>query len=52
MKTINESILIKYGIDNLLGTKYGNGTNNKELIIKEGYLPIHNCGNLIYKYIK
>lgn len=52
MNTINESILNKYGIDNLLGTHYGKGTNNKELIIKEGYLPIPNCGNLIYTYKK
>lgn len=47
---INESILIKYGIDNLLGTSYGKGTDNKELIRKEGYLPIYNCGNLIYEW--
>lgn len=50
MNTINDSILNKYGIDNLLGTHYGKGTNNKELMIKEGYLPIPNCGNLIYVY--
>lgn len=48
--TINESILIKYGIDNLLGTNYGKHTDNKELIVKEGYLPVYNCGNLIYNY--
>lgn len=52
MKIINESILNKYGIDNLLGTHYGKGTNNKELIIKEGYLPIPNCGNLTFEYKK
>lgn len=52
MNVINESILNKYGIDNLLGTHYGLHTNNKELIIKEGYLPIPNCGNLIYTYKK
>lgn len=49
-KVINESILIKYGIDNLLGTSYGKGTDNKELILKEGYLPVYNCGNLIYEW--
>ena len=50
MKIINESILSKYGIDNLLGTKYGKGADNKKLIIQHGYLPIPNCGNLIYTY--
>ena len=47
---INESILMKYGIDNLLGTKYGKNTDNRELILKEGYLPVYNCGNLIYEW--
>lgn len=52
MNIIHDSILNKYGIDNLLGTHYGKGTNNKELMIKEGYLPVPNCGNLIYVYNK
>lgn len=47
---INESILMKYGIDNLLGTSYGKNTNNRELILKEGYLPVYNCGNFIYEW--
>lgn len=49
-KTINESILMKYGIDNLLGTNYGKGTNNKELILQEGFFPVYNSGNLIYEW--
>lgn len=50
MNVINESILMKYGVDKLLKTNYGKGANNRELIMKHGYLPIHNCGNLIYEW--
>lgn len=35
--TINESILIKE-------------PDTKELVQKDGYLPIYNCGNLIYEW--
>ena len=52
MEVINESMLMKYGVDNLLHTNYGKGTDNKELIIKHGYLPVYNCGNLIFIWKK
>lgn len=52
MDVVNESILMKYGIDKLLKTNYGKGTNNRELIMKHGYLPIHNCGNIVYDWHK
>ena len=52
MNVINESMLMRYGVDNLLHTNYGPGTDNREMIIKHGYLPVYNCGNLIYVWKK
>lgn len=52
MNVINESMLMKYGVDNLLHTNYGKGADNRELMIKHGYLPVYNCGNLIFTWHK
>jgi len=52
MDVINESMLMKYGVDNILHTNYGKGTNNKELIMKHGYMKLYNCGNLIFIWSK
>jgi G:T-mismatch repair DNA endonuclease (very short patch repair protein) len=52
MHVINESMLMRYGVDSILGTDYGKGTDNKELIMKHGYLPVYNCGNLIFTWHK
>lgn len=52
MNVINESMLMKYGVDNLLHTNYGKGADNREMIMKHGYLPVYNCGNLIYIWNK
>lgn len=51
-KPINESLLMKYGIDNILNTHYGKNASNKQCMIKENYIPVCNCGNLIYEYKK
>lgn len=50
MRTINESLLMKLGADKLLNTNYGIGVNNQDIMIKEGFLPVHNCGNLIFTW--
>ena len=48
MKHFNQSSLIWIGADKLIGTNYGKGSNNTEIVIKHGYVPIYNCGLAVY----
>lgn len=34
----------KLGVDKLLGTNYGKGTSNKDLMVNEGFVAIYDCG--------
>jgi group I intron endonuclease len=40
-KFITESQLIKYGVDNLIGTNYGKGINNESILIENGWGKEH-----------
>ena len=42
------SSLSKLGADNLLGTNYGKGTDNEEIVLKNGYKKVYNCGQNVY----
>lgn len=44
--------ILKKGVDNILGTSYGKGKNNVELMIKEGYVRVYNSGMRKYIYTK
>jgi len=43
-KHITGNLLLRYGVDILLGTNYGKGTNNRELMLQEGFAQIFDCG--------
>ncbi len=51
---ISNNSLIRQGADRLLGTSYGSiensGLNNKEIMAKEGFLPIYTAGNRIFRW--
>lgn len=51
-RKITDLALILRGADRLLGTNYGSiknsGLNNKEIMLREGYLPVYNSGNRIF----
>lgn len=53
MKTkqhITDNLLRQRGFDQLFNTNYGKGTFNEELMIKNGFVEIYDCGQSIYFY--
>ena len=46
----NWKVILDRGVDNILGTNYGKGANNEELMIKEGYVKVYNAGNKVFVY--
>lgn len=49
-KRITQNLLNQRGFDQLLGTDHGKGTSNEELMISDGWLPVYDCGQLVYTY--
>nr|CAI9752097.1 homing endonuclease [Caudoviricetes sp.] len=49
-KRITDNLLRMRGFDQLFGTMYGKGTNNEELMLKHGWKPIYDCGQLVFFY--
>jgi hypothetical protein len=43
-----DALVRQRGVDQLLGTNYGKGTDNKELMISNGFLPIYDCGQMTF----
>lgn len=51
-KHITDNLLRQRGFDQLFNTSYGKGTSNEELMIKDGWLPIYDCGQLTFIWEK
>lgn len=49
---INWKTLRDKGADNLIGTSYGKGTNNEEILLQNGYYKVFNSGNNVYVYLR
>ena len=49
-KRITDNLLRMRGFDQLFGTMYGKGTDNEELMLKHGWKPIYDCGQLVFFY--
>lgn len=49
-KRITQNLLNQRGFDQLFGANYGKGTSNEELMIADGWLPVYDCGQLVYTY--
>lgn len=45
---ITNNLLRQRGADQLLGTKDGKGTSNKEIMIREGFVEVYDCGQATY----
>ncbi len=55
MKTkqhITDNLLRQRGADQLLGTTYGKGTNNSEIMVKSGFVEVYDCGQNTYIWKK
>lgn len=45
---ITDNLLRQRGYDQLFNTDYGKGTSNEELMVKNGWLPVYDCGQATY----
>lgn len=46
---ITSNMLNNLGYDKIFGTDYGKYSNNEELMIKNGWLPVYDCGQLVFE---
>ena len=44
-----DNLLRQQGADRLIGTNFGKGTNNKEIMISEGFVEVYDCGQLVFE---
>lgn len=49
-KKITQNLLNQRGYDQLFGTSFGKGTSNEQLMLDNGWLPVYDCGQLVYEY--
>lgn len=49
-KKITANLLRQRGYDQLFGTSYGKGSNNEKLMLEAGWLPVYDCGQLVYEF--
>lgn len=50
---ITDNFLREHGFDQLFGTSYGKGTSNEELMLKNNYVIVYDCGQATYiKYFR
>lgn len=47
---ITDNLLRQRGFDQLFNTNFGKGTSNEELMINDGWLPVYDCGQLVFAY--
>lgn len=51
-KQISDNLLRARGYDQLFSTNYGKGTSNEQLMLDNGWLPVYDCGQAVYIYMK
>ncbi len=49
-KRVTQNLLNQRGFDQLFNANYGKHTNNEELMLEHGWLPVFDCGQLVYTY--
>lgn len=47
---VTANLLRQRGYDQLFKTNYGKGTNNEQLMLESGWLPVYDCGQNVYEY--
>lgn len=47
---VTNNLLLLRGYDQLFNANYGKGTSNEELMLKDGWLPVYNCGQNVYEW--
>lgn len=51
-RKITDNLLRQRGYDQLFNTSFGKGTSNEELMIKDNWLPVYDCGQGVFEYTK
>lgn len=49
---ITDNLLRQRGADQLLGTKYGKGTSNKDIMLAEGFVEVYDCGQSTFVWTR
>ena len=49
---ITNNLLMQRGADQLIGTNDGKGTSNREIMIREKWKEVYDCGQLIFIWHK
>ena len=49
---ITANLLRDRGFDQLFNTSFGKGTSNDLLMLQHGWLPVYDCGQLVFEYKK
>lgn len=47
---ITANLLRQRGYDQLFNTNHGKGTSNEQLMLEDGWLPVYDCGQLVYSF--
>lgn len=47
---ITDNLLRQRGFDQLFKTNYGKGTDNEQLMIEHGWLPVFDCGQKVFEW--
>ena len=50
-KKVTSNLLRQRGFDQLFRTNHGKGTDNEVLMLDAGWLPICDCGQLVFEYV-
>lgn len=50
-KYITDNLLRQRGADQLIGTHDGKGTDNEEIMIREGWRPVYDCGQKVFVWL-
>lgn len=48
---ITDNLLRQRGADQLIGTHDGKGTDNEEIMVREGWLPVYDCGQKVFIWL-
>ena len=52
IEKITDRLLCRVGYDRLFETDFGKGVSNEQLMIDHGWLPVHDCGQIVYTWTK
>ena len=47
---ITDQLLRQHGADRLIGTRYGKGTNNQQILLDNGFVGVADCGQKVYEW--